>query len=172
MLLRRASHIPFIFLYRSLSSFNLSAAAFLFQPFPQHFISKPLFLFRKMNLSELLGIILINKVFRFLTELLACQVETAVAYNVVAMKISAFHRNPVNFAAENILRQKSSYGALSPCHILGGPLAAKSWSAGVGTPYFRQSIVQINGGGYRRINVVYRFGICIFPAVKIIIHIY
>lgn len=57
-----------------------------------------------MNLPELFGIILINKILCFLPELLACQVEAAVAYNIVAMKIPALHRNPVNLAAENILR--------------------------------------------------------------------
>ena len=123
-----------------------------------------------MDFSQLLRIILITEYLA--AELFACQVENAVADNVVAVVVASRSENTENLTAENILTEESGYRALSESDILLAPFISQTGSAGISAPHMSEGVIELTGIGDTRKLIGNRDGISGFPAVKSISHSY
>ena len=79
----------------------------------------------------------------FVAELLARQVENYIADDVIAVRSAVIGRHAVYLSAENVLRQKGGYGALTERFVVFRPTAAKPRRAGVSAPYIAQPVVKV-----------------------------
>ena len=127
----------------------------------QIFISAALFLFVEMDLAELLGTVVIVQC--HVAELLARQIERAIADDIEAMEVPVSERYAVNLSAVQILHQERRDRALPERFILRRPIAAHPRRAGVRAPDIGEQVVEV-----ARRQSVRVFDIGGLPAVKLV----